>query len=373
MIATIPLRPASTPLIRLLLGLGFALAAAFSAAQSPPASSQSETSGASAIADTLVPGVDIALVLPLDSPSLERAADAVRAGFLAAAGAGGSGMRTQVFAHGADGVLAAVEAARASGAKVIVGPLARDDVNVVAQLATGLPLTIALNQLEEGVSAPSGFYTFALAVDSDARLIARRMRAEATRSAAVISAESAISRRMGTAFAAEWLARGGTAPGAFRFDAAPEALATLRRDFLRNAPDGVFVALDGAAVMLVKAYLGTVPAYASGLLFDQTMPAGARDLDGLVVVEIPWLATPDAPQFVDLPRREYPSAALERLYALGLDAFRISLAFRDGPPRNFVVDGATGRIALFDGHQLVREGRFVVYRNGEPVALDGAR
>jgi outer membrane PBP1 activator LpoA protein len=37
------------------------------------------------------------------------------------------------------------------------------------------------------------------------------------------------------------------------------------------------------------------------------------------------------------------SAALTRLYALGLDAFRVAVAFKDGAPERFTLEGATGR------------------------------
>ncbi len=357
----------------LMAGVTIALAAALSAAQTPAASATPTQPSSGETQPVPIGDVDIALVLPLDVPAFSRAADAVRSGFLAAAGVADSPLRIQLFAHGTDGVLAAIEAARLSGAKVIVGPLARDDVNAVAQLATELPTTIALNQLEDGVAAPPYLHAFALAADSDARLVARRMRADGIRNAAIVDAESSVSKRMGVAFTAQWLAGGGAVPNVFRFDAAPETLTKLRRDFLRHAPDAVLVALDGADVTLAKAYLGTVPAYASGLLFEQMAPATSRDLDGLTVVEIPWLVTPDARQFASLPRSDYPSAALTRLYAFGLDAFRIARAFRDGPPAGYTLDGATGRITLVDGQRFSREGRLVIYRNGEPVPVDAER
>jgi outer membrane PBP1 activator LpoA protein len=105
---------------------------------------------------------------------------------------------------------------------------------------------------------------------------------------------------------------------------------------------------------------------------ERPSPAVARDLDGVRVVEIPWLLTPDAPAFTGLPRREFDSAALARLYALGLDAFRVASAFRNGPPESFELDGATGHISLAPGRQFIREGRLAVYRDGELVPLENA-
>src|SRR4029079_17566415 len=56
-----------------------------------------------------VTGDLIALVLPLDVPAYERAAGAVRDGFLDAADAAGRRDRCIVISHGADGVISAFE------------------------------------------------------------------------------------------------------------------------------------------------------------------------------------------------------------------------------------------------------------------------
>jgi hypothetical protein len=350
-----------------------AVAAAFSAAQTPAASDNAPP--AEDVAPTpAVPAkvaVDVALVLPLEVPAYARAAEAVSAGFIA----GSAGTRTTyvVIPHGADGVLAAFEAARKSGARVIVGPLVRDDLKVIAQADIELPWTLALNQLEDASTLPSRVFTFSLTVDSDARVIARRMHDDAVQGVAIIGAESALMKRFAGAFATAWLLEGGGAPNAFRFDPAPEALTVLKRDLGRKPPDAALLAVDGRDAPLVKPFLGTVPAYASGLVFDQGSLASLRDLDGLAIAEIPWLATPGAPEFAKYPRRDFGSSSLDRLYALGLDAFRIAQALLDGPPEQFVLEGATGHVVLTEGRQFVREGRLFVYRAGQLVPLDGGR
>ena len=377
-------RRSFAPIVARLASLALAMAAAFSVAQTPPASDAGVTSAPAAETAAAPPAVDIALVLPLDAPAYARAADAVRAGFLAAAEAAGGGLRTKVYAHGEDGVLPAVEAARAAGAKVIVGPLVRDDVKVVAAMATELPYTIALNQLDEGTAAVPRFYTFALSIESDARVLARRLGAEAAQAGAaapgapapgvvVISTDTPLLKRFATAFAAEWTMAGGSAPGAYRFDAKPEAMTAMRREIMRKPPGAVLLALDGTGAALMKPYLGTLPAYASALVFERETLAVARDLDGLVLVEIPWIVDPGARQFAAFPKREFASTALTRLYALGLDAFRVAQAFTDGAPESFTLEGATGQLTLVDGHQFAREGRLAVFRTGQLTPLDAAR
>jgi len=360
-------------LVRWLAFATLAVAAAFSAAQTPAASENKAdvVDAPSPASLPPKPAVDIAIVLPLNAAAYARAAEAVGAGF--AAGAAGGRTTYVVIPHAEDGVLGAFEAARKAGARVIVGPLVRDDLKVIAQANLELPWTLALNQSEDTASGPTRLYTFSLAVESDARTIARRMRDDAAQNVAIVGGESPLLKRFAGAFATEWLLGGGNAPSSFRFDPAPEALTVLKRDILKKAPDAALLAVDGNSAPLVKPFLGAIPAYASGLVFDQKSAATLRDLDGLAIVEIPWLVTPGAPEFAKYPRRDFGSASLERLYALGLDAFRIAEVMLDGPPEQFVLDGATGHVTLAEGRQFVREGRLAVYRSGTLVPIDGGR
>jgi outer membrane PBP1 activator LpoA protein len=309
----------------------------------------------------------IALVLPLQVPAYERAASAVRDGFLDAADAAGARARCIVIPHGVDGVISAFEAARAKGVAIAVGPLVRDDLKTLAISGAKLPWTLALNQLDDGTRLPNAVFSFALTVESDGRMLAQRALASGLRAVDVIEGDSPLMKRFAGAFASTWSQRGGRTPSAFRFDASSDSLTTLRRTLSQSTPDAVLLAVSGDRAALVKPFIGNIRAFASGLVFERPLPAVARDLDGVQVVEIPWLLTPDAPQFGGLPRRDFESASLARLYAFGLDAFRVAAAFRTGPPERFDMDGATGHVSLAPGRQFVREGKLAVYRDGELV------
>jgi outer membrane PBP1 activator LpoA protein len=358
---------------RWIAAVALAWAAAFSNAQTPPASDTPAPAQPPAVAE-----VDVALVLPLESPAYARAAEAVRAGFEAAAEATGGGVRTKVFAHGDDGVLAAFDAAQKAGARVIVGPLVRDDLKVLAAMAIELPYTIALNQFDEAAGPPPTLFTFPLSIESDARLIARHLREtpgvppQAVPNVVVLSTDTPLMRRFASAFTAEWLSVGGSVPGSMHFDPAVDAMTAMRRELVRKPPGAVVLAMDGANVTFAKPYLGSIPSYASALVFERETLGTVRDLDGLIVAEIPWIVTPGAPQFTGLPRRDYASAALTRLYALGLDAFRIAKAFAGGVPEQYSLEGATGQITL-EGKQLLREGRLGIFREGRLTPLDASR
>ena len=312
----------------------------------------------------------IALVLPLDEPAFARAASAVRDGFFDAAKAAGASGDCIVIAHGRDGVVGAFALARAKGVRVAVGPLVRDDLKQLAVANADLPWTLALNQLDDGTRLPAAIYSFPLTVESDGRTLARRALAAGARSIDVVEGDSPLMKRLAASFAAEWTDGGGRAPFALRFDAAPEALSGLRRTLARDTPDAVLLAVNGGHAALAKPFIGTIDAYASGLVFERPSLAVARDLDGVRVVEIPWLLTPDAPEFKPFEHREFDSASLARLYALGLDAYRIAASFDKGPPAHFDLAGATGHITLERGREFQREARLGVYRDGVLVPLD---
>jgi uncharacterized protein len=339
--------------------LGLVFVPALSVAQTAPASTSWEAPELPAVV----------LVLPLESATLGRAADAVKAGFAAAAEA--ARLKYAVVAHGDDDVLGAFARARDGGARVIVGPLARDDIKAIASAGAPLPWTIALNQPDEATTLPDQVYTLTLSVDADGRQIARRMRADGAQSVAVISDDSALHKRLAGAFAAEWILQGGGPPATYRLGRTPDMLVLLRRELARAPVDAVLLALDGADAALVRPYAGQAPTYASSLVNDRQAPAALRDLDGVRFVDISWLTDPESPAFAKLPRQEYPNNTLDRLYALGIDAARVAQAFASGPPDTLEFDGATGHVVLDPGRALDRQGRYVQFRAGQIVPADG--
>jgi len=372
------------------LALAFALGlSALSAAQTPAASQPATpdvstapyvepTEAADSAAGTQpAPATDvrrkpgpIVLVLPLASENFRRAAEAVKAGFLAAA----SAARTTplVIEHGDGEVMEAFVKAKAAGAQVIVGPLVRDDMKALAAAGADLPPTIALNQLDEGAPLPRNVYILTLTIDGEARQLARLARDGGAATVAVIASDTPRQQRFASAFNAEWILAGGGAPVMFRFDPSPDVLRLLKRELGRTPFDAALLAVDAADAARAKPYVGSIPSYTSSEVNERQSPDALRDLDNVRFVEIPWLVDADTAAFPDLKRPDYPNPALERLYALGMDAFRVAQAFADGTPSRLEFDGATGHLSLDSTRQFLREGRLMQFRGGRVVPA-GAR
>lgn len=307
----------------------------------------------------------IALVLPLQSPTYGQAADAVKAGFLAAADRAGESARIRVIGHGDDGVLPAFAAAESAGVALVVGPLTRDDLKTVLAMALARPRMLALNQSDAGSPLANGAYALALAVDNDATQLARVARADGVRVIALVSSDAPLQRRFITAFAAEWQRSGGTAPRDYRFDANPEVLGLLRRELASRPPDAVVLAVDGDDAALAKSFLPPGPVYAVSQIADGLPVPMLRDLNGVRYVEIPWLVDPDSPQLAGMPRGNLGNPIFERLYALGLDAFALAQMLAEPvPPERIELDGATGHLSLTPSHAFARQGRVVEIRDG---------
>lgn len=348
--------------------LGCSHGAALSA-EPEPATSAIPDAAATATADAPRPpaaktsGPDIALVLPLESAAYGRAAAAVRAGFAAAA----ADARVPFgVVNSPDGdPVAGFVAAQEQGARVVVGPLVRDDLRALAGAGIDLPVTLALNQMDDGMPLPERLYALSLSIENEGRQLARIVHASGAKSVGVISAGGALQRRFASAFVDEWLAQGAGPPETFRFDRAPEALTTLRKDLGRSAPlDAVLLAVDGGDVALLKPFVGVVPCFTSSQVGDAVRTETTRDLDGVYFLELPWLVEGLAPDQGRLPRGNYTNAALQRLYALGIDAFRVARRLVDGTPTELEFDGVTGRLRLTSSRLFTRETQLMRFRAG---------
>jgi len=116
----------------------------------------------------------------------------------------------------------------------------------------------------------------------------------------------------------------------------------------------------------VRPYVPAVlPIYATSLSVNPRAEAIVNlDLQGLRYVEMPWFVQPDHPAVMVYPQPPAPmSVDQERLYAFGIDAYRLALHMLRGEARKAPLDGVTGRITLEAGNAFER--------SLTPVEIDG--
>jgi len=326
-------------------------------AATPPAAVESEALPAPPVLPTEKPFPHIALLLPLQSTDFGPAADAVRQGFMAAINPKRLVLPVRVYSNFDEnnGVVAIYRQAIANGARAVVGPLTRSGVSALAA-EKDIPVpTLALNIVESQTDKP--LYFFGMAVEAEARQAAQLAKQQGLHQAIIITARSPLSQRLQAAFEEEW---NGSAKDKDRgilreieFNDDPAVFA----DIADLTDTVVFLASGAAKARLIRPYLSNkLPIYATSQIFvgnDNTLTN--YDLNGIRFVDMPWLLQPDHPAVMIYPRPSAPlSIDRERLYALGIDSFRlIQLLLTNRVATALPLDGVTGQIQL-SGHTFQR-------------------
>lgn len=313
----------------------------------------------------------IALVLPFYEPAFSPAAEAVRQGVEAANRVDGNRFAIQLWHTNAsaDKILAAYDSAIAAGAKAVIGPMTRAGVTALATANRAGPPTVALNLGEAGTQLPPRFYAFGLALDAEARVVARVAWRENLRNMAIVGTTSPLSQRSVAAFVDEWLLLGGRITDVFSVP--PDAeLGVLQQALTDKPPEAVFLAAEPERAPALRPYLGSqTPVWTTSQVnTGGATRLGALDLAGVRFLEMPWLLQPDHPAVAVYPRAPTGGGDLERFYALGIDAFRIAAALADGAVSP-EIDGVTGRIRISPSGSVVREPVAATFRNGVAVPL----
>jgi len=359
----------------------------------------------------------IALVLPNQQGIFAAAAEAVRQGFFAAHKASGSTATIQVIEVGdeIEQIGVALAAARDRGVRVAVGPLRRDQVNAIVEGGRAVLPLVTLNFPDRDSSAPATMIALGLSAEAEAERVVQtaltsfiNLRPGVSTGARimVVAGVSALEKRIAQAYV-NALRAAGELP--LEVEAISSALTRFGRQFETGNFDAVFLALGAREASLVRpriprgvAVFGTSLLNVGDPTSSPAASALAFDLEGVRFVDMPWLLQPDHPAVMIYPpprsdeRRAAPSSprapagggreatggerilpmTLEtaRLYALGIDAFRIAQVWMKGEQR-FEVDGVTGRLRV-DRAQSVRVERVpvsAIYRNGAVEREESAR
>lgn len=335
----------------------------------PPAVVQSKAISAPPVLPTEKPFPHIALLLPVQSTVFGSSADAVRRGFMAAINPKSLTMPVRVYSNfdENDGVVAIYRQAIANGARAVVGPLTHNGVSMLAA-EQNIPVpTLALN-IVDGQPAKQ-LYFFGMAIEAEARQVAQLAIKQSLHQAIIITTHSQLSQRLQSAFEEEWSGPGRGILREIEFNDDPAVFG----DIADITDTMVFLAADARKARLIRPYLpNKLPIYATSQIFvgnDKSLTN--YDLNGIRFVDMPWLLQPDHPAVMVYTRASPPlSIDQERLYALGIDSFRlIQLLLTDKVSSALPLDGVTGQIGL-SGHTFQRTAVPAVFVQGHAQLLD---
>jgi hypothetical protein len=332
-------------------------------------------------------------VLPGKGTVFARAAEAVRAGFLAAHAAAGSSLaiETQETRDRPNAAVDAIADAARRGARLVVGPLTRDDVDAVVRSGGAGVAVLALSFPSTSVPLPPSILAMGVRVEDEARSIVRnlvrRPLAEGadrgSRPFAIVSGAGVLERRIGAAFAAAVREHGHRAetielaPNKDPKDYRAQMTAVGKR-LAQHAWQAILLALNAGDAATLKPWLpkdASVIATSRVHLVDASTVGLVQDLEGIAFVDMPWLLEPDHPAVMVYPRPATPyGAELARLYALGIDAYRVAEELLRGGQR-FEIDGVSGwlRVDPALAGRVERSPALAVFRNGKAERMDVLR
>ncbi len=306
-------------------------------------------------------GVDaphIALLLPVDSSTFRRHAEALRDGFLAASKIPDPPkLMIRVYAVGEDAkqAVSAYKQATSTGARLVIGPLIRSAATAVAAGDISVP-TLLLNAPDGALPDKPNLYVISLQIETEAQQAAQLAWREGRRSAYTLTGESQLLRRANRAFIEEFVKLGGKHVGEFLYNISAAELTRLRQAVETRSADMAFLSLDARQARAVRATLEPLTLYATSQAYGGDLSPGAVvDLAGIRVFDMPWLLQPDHPAVMIYPRPAASSDAdLARLYALGIDAWRIGQAMQSRHS-DISLDGVTGKLTQMRDRQFTRE------------------
>jgi uncharacterized protein len=347
-----------------------------------------------------------AVLLPA-SGGLRLPAEAIRDGLMSAYLTEPNRGELLFFATGDDdqSTISAYFSALDAGADRIIGPLRKESVEAMLNLAGLATPVLALNELPEPFTPPPGLggqvTGIALSQEAEAAAIARHAAASGYRRAAVLAPESAWGERMAAAFQDEFLRDDRQILAAMRYpesendhsallervlqiDASKKRAQRLENTLQitlefeptrRNDVDVIFMAANTTQARLIRPQLrfldaGDIPVYATGRIYSgEPDPARNQDLDGVRIPTTPWALAhavrSDLPAFASLR-----GGSMGPLFALGQDAWNIlpwlDLMRKDA---DFAFPGQSGTYRMDRAGGLRREPAWAVFNDGLLAAL----
>ena len=301
------------------------------------------------------PPLKLAVLLPL-SGDLSRAALPVRDGLLAGYYAERRQRPELTFHDTASGVDAAYDQATAAGADFVVGPLGRDEVDVLFSRQS-LPVPVlALNR--GNLPAPPGNVSFALAPEDDGVAAAEYAVSRGVMRVLSLADGDDSMRRAASAFRSRFEELGGTVVVELVVDAVAGAMGTALQTAATTdgGVDAVFMALRPSQAGTVVGQLidiglgGKLRIGTSSLAGARAADTADHALDGIAFPSDAWSV-----QYVrGLPSSATAASMLatarggaQRLFAFGYDAWLLT-AFLErlatNPDAN--VAGATGTLRI---------------------------
>jgi outer membrane PBP1 activator LpoA protein len=358
----------------------------------------------------------IALLLPFNS-KYNDASNAIREGFMAAWYATENDKPIiQIYNADAQNILNAYQLAVDDGVEFIVGPLEKTAVKTLINNGELPVRTMVLNhydsdpELTDDIKQSSvfpGLIQFGLSPEDEARQVAERAWFDGNANALIITPGNPWGERILNAFSAHWRQLGGRilehialqqdsqdystpAKQILNIDNSEQRAKLLKSKLNRkifNEPrrrmdaDFIFIAtIPNAGRQLVPQLrfyrADDLKFYSISNIYSGTLnPQADSDINNVIFADMPWIVDPSHEYSLlqrTLDRNSNQSeSAYRRLYALGIDAYRlIPHLGRLSMEKTEHYEGETGNLKLDKNGRILRQLLWVKFVNGEPRLID---
>lgn len=347
----------------------------------------------------------VAILLPLSGAHSEMGR-AIERGIMAGYYSSSHKPVLKVYDSAATEVTVLMDQALNDGADFIIGPLLKNNVQAIANLPArrvSKPM-LALNRV--GDANNDNLWQFGLDPETEGKLVANYAAQNGYERAIIIRQAGNLGERLSQSFKDEWQHHGrvveevtlGSASSfaadvrnVLNIEASQQRAGDVKKilgtkvDFegrRRTDIDLIYLALENDKARQIKPlldfyYAKDVTTMAPPSIFSGVLSVKQdRDLNGVIFCDMPWLIDsthPDQELRREL-KKAYPDgfAKHARLYALGLDAFRISEQYaRMMAFGHLGISGATGTLTLNNNHQIERKLPFAKMKSGIPELVSG--
>ncbi|MDU8924773.1 penicillin-binding protein activator [Pasteurellaceae bacterium LIM206] len=316
----------------------------------------------------------ITLLLPL-SGDASILGNTIRSGFDDARG-GDTSMQVEVVDTVATPVDAAVAQAKQTGTSAIVGPLLKNNLDVILNNPSSVQGidVLALNSTANSRAINQLCY-YGLAPEDEAESAANRMWNNGVRKPVVIVPQSDLGQRTASAFNVRWQQLAATDADIRYYNQPDDAAYNLENSNVQDQALYIVVtsseqlstiksALDNAGV---KAQIYTNSRNNSA----NNTPEYRLAMEGVMFSDIPFFKETDNAQYKKIETATGGDYSLMRLYAMGADSWLLIHSFNElRQVPGFSVSGLTGKLSAGPNCNIERDLTWYTYQGGNVIPLN---
>jgi len=345
----------------------------------------------------------VAVLLPF-SGKLSSAANAIRDGFMAAyyeqQSQGVELPALRFYDTDQQDINGLYDQAVSDGAQVVIGPLAKEDLQELA-LRPGLPVpTLALNTIDNPLGVVPNLFQFGLGVEDEATLAADQAWRDGHRRAMLLAPDNNFGDRSVEAFTLRWRSLGGEVIRDYRFTEKNDYSKVIKQALQldqsekraqeirgivgniefeprrRQDVDMIFLVAQANQARQIKPtlafhYASDIPVYATSHVYSGKPDAKLdQDMNDIKFSTLPWYFERNTPEKTALQKFADGNLALQPLYAMGVDSFHLYARLKQLETiRQANYYGHTGTLQLNDQNQFHRRQVWAEFKSGRPRLL----